>query len=662
MAHSSDLALFRHRIAEALPSANVPTLLLLLYQFTGKEYWLTPPFLPVKSVWGDNDSGGLAAELQTEIRNAALDAIICWHSGAPVTKQDLSEEELIRMLTVSEAEPIPPEYADMMLHKLRRYAGAIPDPVSLPKGFRVLIIGAGMSGVAAAIRLRQLGISYIQVEKQDSTGGVWHAHHYPGCGVDTPGHLYSYTFASGNWSTFFPLQKEIDDYFNRVARDFGIESSIRYGTECLVTRYDEESLTWHSRLRLPNGTEETLVTNVVLSAVGGFTTPKWPNLSGLRNFDGPVVHTSKWDPEVALDGKRVAVIGNGASAMQVVPAIADRVGALTIFQRSRQWVAPFPKFQKPVPEPMQFLFREVPHYEWLYRLRLSWIYDSEVHEALQKDPAWPHPDRSVNAVNDRDREAYTQYIEGQLAGRPDLIAKVIPSYPPFGKRMLLDNGWYRTLLKPHVTLVDGAAARVEGRSIHAIDDETHEADLIIVASGYDTTRYLLPVEVIGRNGRTVRDVWDDDDCQAYLGTVVAGFPNFFMLYGPNTALGHRGSFIFTIESQIDYVLSVLRQMGEKRLVEVECRQDIYQHYNRKIQQMHQQMIWSHEGMSTFFRNDRGRIVTNSPWRLVDYWNLLKEADLDDYRTMPQVDSRLETSGVPREGVQRPGSRLRRRPS
>ncbi|MDK1494448.1 FAD-dependent oxidoreductase [Sinorhizobium sp. 7-81] len=643
MAHSADLDLFRQRIAEALPSANIPTLLLLLYQFTGQEYWLNPPFVPVKSGWGDNDSGGLAAELQTEIRDAALAAIIAWRHGAHVVKQDLSAEELIRMLTVSEAEPIPPEYADMMIHKLQRYSGAIPDPVSLPEGFRVLVIGAGMSGVAAAIRLRQLGISYIQIEKQDSTGGVWHSHHYPGCGVDTPGHLYSYTFASGDWSKFFPLQKEIDDYFNRVARDFEIESFIRYGTECLVTRYDEESRTWHSRLCLPNGTEETLVTNVVISAVGGFTTPKWPIISGLRDFDGPVVHTSEWDPEVALDGKRVAVIGNGASAMQVVPAIADRVGALTIFQRSRQWAAPFPKFQMPVPEPVQFLLREVPHYEWLYRLRLSWIFDSEVHEALQKDPAWPHPDRSVNAVNDGDRETYTRYIEKQLAGRPDLMAKVIPPYPPFGKRMLLDNGWYKTLLKTHVTLVDAAAARVEGRSIHAINGETHEADVLIVASGYDTTRYLLPIQVIGRNSRTVREVWNDDDCQAYLGTVVAGFPNFFMLYGPNTALGHRGSFIFTIESQIDYVLSVLRQMGEKKLVEVECRQDVYQRYNRTIQKMHQQMIWSHPGMSTFFRNDRGRIVTNSPWRLIDYWKLLKEADLGDYRTIPQVGSRSEAS-------------------
>ncbi|WFU92047.1 NAD(P)-binding protein (plasmid) [Rhizobium sp. CC1099] len=191
MADSTDLDPFRQRIAEALPSANIPTLLLLLYQFTGQEYWLNPPFIPVKSRWDDNDSGGLAVELQTEIRDAALAAIMAWRQRANIAKPDLSAEELIRMLSTSEAEPIPPEYADMMIHKLRRYSGALPDPVCLPEGFRVLIIGAGMSGVAAAIRLRQLGISYIQIEMQDHTGGVWHSHHYPGCGVDTPGHLYS---------------------------------------------------------------------------------------------------------------------------------------------------------------------------------------------------------------------------------------------------------------------------------------------------------------------------------------------------------------------------------------------------------------------------------------------------------------------------------------
>jgi 4-hydroxyacetophenone monooxygenase len=632
------IELLRQELAEALPSANIPTLLLLLYQFTGEERWLLPPFTPEASRWDDNDSGGLLPAMQEEVRSAALEAIVEWKQSGQIAKPRPTAEELIKMMTVSEAQPIPTDYAQLMIHKLARYSGEAPEPISMPPGFTVLIIGAGMSGIAAAFRLRQAGIEYTIIEKQDQAGGVWHSHHYPGCGVDTPGHLYSYTFADGDLSMFFPLQGEVEGYFQRVAKETSVQDEIKFGTECVTTRYDEATCTWQSLLRRPDGSEETVVTNAVVSAVGGFTTPKWPEIPGLREFDGPVVHTSQWDPGVELEGKRVAVVGNGASAMQLVPAIADTVASLTIFQRSRQWAAPFPKFRKPVPEAVRFLLREVPHYQWLYRLRLSWIFDSQVHEALQKDPEWEHPERSINATNEGHREVFTRYIKDQLSDRPDLIDKVTPSFPPFGKRMLLDNGWYKALKKPHVTLVDEGVASVDGKRVRGVSGEEHEVDVLIVATGYDVARFLSPVEVVGRGGITIREAWDDDDSRAYLGTVVPRFPNFFMLYGPNTALGHGGSFIFTVECQIDYVLSALRQMAQHSLREIECRSDVYDAYNVKIQAMHQKMIWSHPGMSTYFRNSRGRIVTNSPWRLLDFWNLTREVDPADFVTVPAIDS------------------------
>lgn len=619
---------FRQHLAEALPAANIPTLILLLHQFTGDDRWITEPYTPQRSRGlDDNDSGGLSPELQEEVRVAALDAITAWRNGVPVARPDLSGEDLIRMMSVTEAEPIPADYADVMVDKLRRFSGEAPAHLNAPDGFRVLIIGAGMSGIAAAIKLRQAGVPYVIIEKQDEFGGVWQSHHYPGCGVDTPGHLYSYSFASSDWSMYFPLQDEIQGYFSRVAKESGVRDEVRFGTECLSTRFEEETHAWSSRLRLPDGTEETLVTNVVISAVGTFTTPKWPRIPGLKKFDGPVMHTAQWDETVDLTGKRVAVIGNGASAMQLVPAIADTVRSLVVFQRSKQWAAPFPKYHKPVPESVRFLFQEVPHYEWLYRLRMSWIFDSKVYASLQKDPDWEHPERSVNAINDGHRRFFSRYIKEQLGDRQDLLDKVTPDFPPYGKRILLDNGWYRTLTKPHVTLVDDAVDRVEGNWIHSVGGEAHEVDVLIVATGYDVARYLSPVDVAGRGGVTVREAWDDDDSRAYLGTVIPEFPNFFMLYGPNTQLGHGGSFIFIVECQIDYVLRVLRHMNDHSLREVECRHDVYDAYNEKVQAMHQKMIWSHFGMSTYFRNSRGRIVTQNPWRLVDFWKLTREADV-----------------------------------
>lgn len=629
---------FRDQLTEAMPSANVPTLLLLLFQFTGDERWLKEPFTPKPSRWDDNDSGGLSDDVQAEVRAAALQAILNWRAGAPVAKAELTADELILAMSSSEHEAIPQEYADVMLDKLQRYAGATPEPIRVPEGFRVLIIGAGMSGVAAAIRLRQAGVPYVIIEKQDGVGGVWHSHHYPGCGVDTPAHLYSYCFDGGDWSRFFPLQEEVDEYFRKVSMDHGVHAEVRFNTECLLAEFDEASSTWRSRLRLPDGSEEIIETAAVISAVGTFAKAKWPDIPGLTDFDGPIVHTSEWDPTVDLAGKRVAVMGNGASAMQLVPSIADEVDTLTVFQRSRQWAAPFPKFRVPVPESVRFLMREVPHYQWLYRLRLSWIFDSQVHGTLLIDPEWEHPERSINAANDAYRETFTAYIEAQLADRPDLLAKVLPDFPPYAKRMLLDNGWFKALTKPNVTLVDSAVSRVEGRTVISESGEAHEVDVLIVATGYDVARYLSPVSVRGRGGESIREAWDDDDSRAYLGTVVPRFPNFFILYGPNTALGHGGSFIFVVELQVDYVLNVLRMMADDNLREVECRPEVYDLYNDTMQQMHRGMIWSHRGMRTYFRNSKGRIVTNSPWRMIDYWRLTRAANRADFLAVERAPS------------------------
>ena len=304
---------------------------------------------------------------------------------SPVAIPRPTAAQLIRMMSVSTGEPIPDAYGPMMADRFDAFTGFASTPVKhgVPQGFSVLIVGAGMSGIAAAVKLKEAGVPFIIVEKGDDVGGVWRQNRYPACGVDTPSHLYSYTFAQGDWEHYFGKKPEIDGYFRDVAVNFGIFDDIQFNTEVVAARYDEAAQRWVTDLRHADGTTDRIESNVLVSAVGVFGVPRLPNIPGIERFQGQLLHTGQWDESAELTGKRVAVIGNGASAMQLAPAIVDDVEHMTVFQRSKQWAAPFPKFKKRIPDPIRFLLSEVPLYEWWYRLRLAWIFDSKVYESLE---------------------------------------------------------------------------------------------------------------------------------------------------------------------------------------------------------------------------------------------------------------------------------------
>ncbi|CAN0429478.1 unnamed protein product, partial [Phaeothamnion confervicola] len=273
-------------------------------------------------------------------------------------------------------------------------------------------------------------------------------------------------------------------------------------------------------------------------------------------FAGRCFHSAEWPDDVNLAEQRVAVIGNGASAMQVGPEIQHGVKSLTIFQRSAHWAAPHAHFRTAIPEALRFLLREVPLYRAWYRLRLGWAYGDRVHSALQKDPAWPHPERALNRANDAHRAYFTQYIVAELGDRTDLLDQVVPTYPPFGKRLLMDNGWYRMLRNERVNLVSTSVVEIKPDRIVTEDGQEYPADILVIATGFDVLRFLSTYEARGRSGRTLREIWNDDDAKAYLGTVIPDFPNFFCLYGPNLQPGHGGSLMFVVALQMRYVMDV----------------------------------------------------------------------------------------------------------
>ena len=629
---SSD-AQFADDLRAALAEANVPTLQMLVVQLTGDESWLEEPYRPTRPRGvDDNDSGGLTDELQDRIRSATFEAVMAVRAGKPVACPHPTSEQLVRMMTVSVGEDVPDDYGPFMAAKFDAYTGVDGSPIrhAVPDGFRVLIVGCGLAGICAAVRLGQAGVSYLIVEKQDGVGGVWRQNRYPGVGVDTPSHLYSYSFAQGDWERYFGSRREIMRYFEDVAREHGVLENVQFGTEVVGTSYDDQAQRWQSRLRRADGTTDVFESSVLVCAVGAFGTPKWPDINGLERFQGAMQHSAMWDEDIVLEGKRVGMIGNGASGMQLGPAIVDRVESLTVFQRSKQWAAPFPKFHKEVAAGIRFLCAEVPLYEWWYRLRLSWIFDSKVYESLKVDPDWPDPQRSLNAVNDGHRGFFTRYIKEQLGDRQDLVPRLVPDFPPYGKRMLLDNGWFRMMTRPDVDLVDTGIQEVDETGVLLEDGRHIDLDVLITASGFDVARFLAPIDVYGRNGISIREAWNDDDPRAYLGTVTPKFPNFFTLYGPNTALGHGGSFMFVVECQVNYVLAVFDKMFANHITEIECREDVCADYNALMADMHSRMVWTHPGASTYYRNSKGRVVMNSPWRTTDYWKLTREANLADF--------------------------------
>ncbi len=639
-------------LEDAIAQANIPTLACTLVHLTGDRAWIEGRFVPSRTRGlDDNDDGGLPPAVQAEIRTAARRAIAAWFRGDPVALPTPSDDLLVEMMSVSLGDPITRGYAPMIRHELQLADPARSregeGPVPVPAGFNALIIGAGISGLCAAIAFAAAGIPYRIVERRGDLGGVWFENRYPGAACDVPSHLYSFSHAPFSWSRYFAGSREIHAYLRDVADRWDVHRHIRFGVEVTEARWDEAGGVWHATIVDANGVSEVLTAGMILSGVGAFNKPRLPDIPGMDRFDGPSVHTARYPDEgLDLSGKRVVLVGNGASAMQVGPAIADDVASLTIVNRTPQWVAPFPKFKQTIPEALQHLLAEFPLYRLWYRLRLSWAFNDKQYEALRQDPAWDGQGRSINAINDTHRRGLTAYIEAELGERRDLLPSVLPAYPPFGKRMLLDNGWYRTLARPHVRLVNGAVTEVLRDAVVTSDGVTHSADVIIWATGFDVVNMLAPMRVFGVGGRELHEDWDGDDARAYLGTTVPGYPNFFCLYGPNTQYGHGGSLISVLERQMHYVMSLLRQMFAGGISSVDVRRDVHDAYNAKVDETHAGLVWTYPGVEGYVRNSKGRIVVNNPFRILDMWRMTETADLADYH-LGRASAPSRSAGVGR---------------
>ncbi len=542
---------------------------------------------------------------------------------------------MLRMMRAGLGENVAPEYAPLM----REEMGFVPREAHWRDRPRdenlarqhVLIVGAGVCAIALGVALGRLGIPYTIVEKNADLGGTWYVNRYPGCGVDTPNHSYSFSFGARNpWTRYFAQRQELLEYLKKVALEYDIRSHLRLNTELTSSTWDDGAQRWISTLKTADG-EETFESTVLVSAIGQLNDPSRAHFKDEEQFAGPILHSALWSDDIDLDGKHVAVIGTGATAMQLVPSIADRVASLTVYQRSAQWSRPVAGYSDPITDGAQWLLAHLPFYVQWYRFNMFWRYGDGLLPFLRKDPAWPHPDRAVNKGNDRHRQELTDFIHAELKDRPDLIAKCVPTYPPYGKRILLDNGWFRTLTKPNVELVTEPIDHFTRDGIIAADGGLRRADIIVVSTGFKVTEMAARLNISGCDGKRLAETWANDNPTAYLGLTVPGFPNFFTMLGPNSGPAHGGSVIFQSECQARYITACLVEMIEQGIAAIDVHQDAHDRYIREVDAEHEQLIWTHPGMSTYYRNKQGRVFSAMPWRFVDYWRMTHDPDLKQYR-------------------------------
>jgi cation diffusion facilitator CzcD-associated flavoprotein CzcO len=474
----------------------------------------------------------------------------------------------------------------------------------------VIVVGTGFAGLGMAIKLQEAGVDYVVLEQADAIGGTWRENTYPGCACDVQSHLYSFSFSpNAEWTRMFAPQPEIRAYLERCADDFAVRGNIRLGARVTHAEWDEIAGVWRVEV---NG-EETLTARVFVPALGALSRPASPEIPGQERFAGTAFHSAEWDHDYDFAGKRVAVIGTGASAIQFVPQLAKVAEHVDLYQRTPPWIIPKP--DRAITRGERRLFRAVPAAQRLYRRAIYWALESRVLGFVV------HP-RLMKGL-----ELYAKrHIRKQISD-PELRRKVTPDYTIGCKRVLISDDYYPALDRPHVDVITDDVAEITERGVvsHGVE---RPVDAIVYGTGFRVQEMLTPLTVVGRDDADLNEMWRTGGLQAYKGTAVAGFPNLFLLLGPNTGLGHS-SMVFMAECQIAYVLDALRTMRGPVEVTVEAQEA----YNAEIQLKLGGAVWANGGCRSWYLDASGRNTTLWPGFTFQFRRATARFDAESYRTV-----------------------------
>jgi 4-hydroxyacetophenone monooxygenase len=621
-------------IEDAVRFADPMILRGLLYQLTGDESVAATPvkarvlgLVEAMVLANPSDAGLLqskAADLLKSYRDSGAEDI-------PIGPAD----RLPRSLTLSCGEEIAASDLEMWLEQLAidPWARGLvwreqPPPERLQE-FSVVVIGAGAGGLGAAVQLKHAGVPFIVLEKNGGVGGTWFENRYPGARVDSPSRTYTHIFGAGfEYPNPFCEQNENEKYFNWVTDEFGVRENIEFDTEVKSVIWDNGAKVWEIEAVSPDG-RRVWHANAVVSGVGFLSRPNIPDIEGLAMFEGPAFHTARWPGDLDLAGKRVAVIGSGCSSYQLIPELVKMVEHTYLFQRTPSWCFDVAGYRSPYAPQVNWLDRNLPYFTNFARFRASWLNGPDgLGAAFTADPAFKDV-HARSAMNKRARDSRLEFLQRKFADDPEMVEKMLPSAPPFSSRPVLvdsDYSVYDALLRDDCTLVADGIRRIKENGIEVEGGAEYPVDVIVLATGFKANDFLWPMEVRGRNGQELEQLWEKDGARAYLGTMLPGFPNFFMLYGPNTnATGGLGIFEFE-EMVTRFALECIEHLILEGKQTVDVTLDGYWRYNNELDRQEALKIYADQRANNYYKNEHGRSAGNSPFDVRQMWTWLRRPE------------------------------------
>lgn len=577
--------------------------------------------------------------MSDEERQLLIDKATAWlvDNAGPAKLPEPPEPELRKLMNLATKEEM-----DDLDFEARRELPAFKDfPLMIewgehkpqvPDDFLVAIVGSGWSGLAAAIQMERLGLPYVVLERRTEPGGTWTINRYPDVRVDTISITYEFAFEKDyRWTEYFGRGAEVRGYLDMISKKYGPYEHTRFGCEVTNATFDTSRDRWVLDLQTPAGPEQ-LEANVVINGVGVFANPKFPDFEGQESFTGQMVHPARWPEDLDLTGKRVAVIGNGSTGVQMVQPIAQDAEQLYVFQRTPQWISPRDKYGSPMEPEVLWLLDNFPGYwNWWRYMAIAALFGT--HGFVVPDEEWIAQGGHWNPMNDQLRKDLTAYIHAQVGDRPDLIEKLIPDYAPFSRRPVVDNGWYKALTRDNVELVTDSIAKLTPNGIETADGTVREVDVIVTATGFEVARFLWPAHYYGVDGVDIHDKWSKDGARAYLSMMVPGYPNMFMIYGPNSQplSGGTGLPVWYV-IWASYAAKCIVKMLETGNSRVDVKEEAYERYNEALDAEAANLLLLQEQGApdkNYYVNEHGRLQVNAPWYGPLFHQMCTQVNWDD---------------------------------